>query len=74
MIAKGELVMVDDFGIELRIPIILEAKSSFNSNSAFSWLSEPGNGIFLISILLAISIFTGGRDNDKHVSSEQSEI
>lgn len=73
MIAKGELVMVDDFGIELRIPITLEAKSSFNSNSAFSWLSEPGNGIFLISILLAISIFTGGRNNGKHVSSEQSE-
>ena len=33
MIARGELVFVDNFGIELRVPIILEAKSTFNSLS-----------------------------------------
>ena len=61
MIARGELVFVDNFGIELRIPITIEAESSFTSNSALSWLSEPGNGLFLISVLLAVSIFTGGK-------------
>ena len=56
MIARGELVLVDNFGIELRIPVTFEAKSTLNSNVIFSWLAEPGNGLFMISILLAISI------------------
>ena len=69
MIARGELVFVDNFGIELRIPITLEAESSFTSNSALSWLSEPGNGLFLISVLLAVSIFTGGKSKQELLSS-----
>ena len=73
MIARGEIVLVDNFGIELRIPIVLEAKSSFNTNSAFSWLSEPGNGLFLVSILLAVSVFTGGSGNNRRAESEPVE-
>ena len=69
MIARGELVFVDNFGIELRIPITLEAESSFTSNSALSWLSEPGNGLFLISVLLAVSIFAGGKSKQELLSS-----
>tara|TARA_B110000003_G_scaffold267830_1_gene296559 strand:- start:2143 stop:4143 length:2001 start_codon:yes stop_codon:yes gene_type:complete len=73
MVARGELVLVDNFGIELRIPIVLEAKSSFNSNSVFSWLSEPGNGLFLVSILMAVSVFTGGSDSSRKPESEYVE-
>jgi hypothetical protein len=71
MIARGELVLVDDFGIELRIPITLEAKSSFNSNTALSWLSEPGNGLLMISIFLAISIFTGGKEKNPKITKSE---
>jgi M6 family metalloprotease-like protein len=75
MIARGELVIVDDFGIELRIPIIFEAKSSLNSNTAFSWLSEPGNGLLMISIFLAISVFTGGKEKKRQIiNPEYSDI
>ena len=70
MIARGELVLVDNFGIELRIPITFEAKSTLNSNVIFSWLAEPGNGLFMISILLAISIISGGSSGKKNISDE----
>ena len=70
MIARGELVLVDNFGIELRIPVTFEAKSTLNSNVIFSWLAEPGNGLFMISILLAISIISGGSSGEKNVSDE----
>ena len=70
MIARGELVLVDNFGIELRIPVTFEAKSTLNSNVIFSWLAEPGNGLFMISILLAISIISGGSSGKKNMSDE----
>ena len=70
MIARGELVLVDNFGIELRIPITLEAKSTFNSNVLFSWFAEPGNGLLVISILLGFSIFTGGSNTNRDDHSE----
>ena len=70
MIARGELVLVDNFGIELRIPITFEAKSTLNSNIIFSWLAEPGNGLFMISILMAISIISGGSSGKKNISDE----
>ena len=74
MIARGELVFVDNFGIELRVPIILEAKSTFNSNALFSWFAEPGNGLFMIGILISLSILTGGSNHKKILSfDEESE-
>ena len=73
MIARGEIVFVDNFGIESRVPLILEAESTFNSNSLLSWFSEPGNGLFMISILLALSIFTGGSSTSKNVFQDESE-
>jgi len=36
----------------------------------FSWLAEPGNGLFMISILLAISIISGGSSGKKNISDE----
>ena len=73
MIARGELVLVDNFGIELRIPITLEAKSTFNSNALFSWLAEPGNGLLMISILLGLSIYTGGSKTNRSSYIDESE-
>ena len=70
MIARGELVLVDNYGIEQRIPITFEAKSTLNSNVIFSWLAEPGNGILMISILLAISIISGGSNGKRNISDE----
>ena len=64
---------MDNFGIELRIPITLEAKSTFNSNALFSWFAEPGNGLFMISILIGLSIFTGGSRTNRNSHPDESE-
>jgi M6 family metalloprotease-like protein len=69
MVARGEIIFVDDFGIEQRIQIVLEAESSFDSNSMLSWLSEPSNGIFMITILLALSIISGSEKTNRKVPS-----
>ncbi len=60
MIARGELVFVDNFGIETTIPIVIEAQSTFNTNPILSWFAEPGNGLLMISFLFAMSVLTGG--------------
>jgi M6 family metalloprotease-like protein len=75
MIAKGEIIFVDDFGIEQRVHIVFEAESSFDTNSILSWLSEPSNGILMITILLAFSIISGGKDktNQKLQPNDETE-
>ena len=61
MLARGNLVLSDSHGSELRIPLLLEAESPFTGDSWVSWLAEPSNGLLVICVLLAISIVTGGR-------------
>ena len=61
MIARGNLVLSDSHGTELRIPLTLEAESPFTGNSWVAWLAEPSNGLFVICLLLAIFVVTGGR-------------
>ena len=61
MLARGELVLSDSNGIEQRIPLLLEAESPFSGNGWLAWLSQPSNGLLVISALVAISIVTGGR-------------
>ena len=56
MIAEGELVFVDSFGLEQRVPVTLTAQSSFNGDSPLSWLVQPSNAIMVIFLLLAISL------------------
>ena len=56
MIAEGELVFVDSFGLEQRVPVTLTAQSSFNGDSPLSWLVQPSNAIMVIFILIAISL------------------
>ena len=50
MIAEGELVFVDSFGLEQRVPVTLTAQSS--SGSPLSWLVQPSNAIMVIFILI----------------------
>ena len=73
MVARGEIIFVDDFGIEQRVKIVLEAESSFDSNQILSWLSEPSNGIFMITILLALSILSGSTNKNREESSYNNE-
>ena len=56
MIAEGEIVFVDSFGLEQRVPVTLTAQSSFNGDSPLSWLVQPSNAIMVIFVLLAISL------------------
>ena len=56
MIAEGELVFVDSFGLEQRVPVTLTAQSSFNGDSPLSWLVQPSNAIMVIFILIAKKI------------------
>jgi len=71
MVAEGELVFVDTFGLEQRIPVTLTAQSSFNGDSPLSWLMQPSNAIMIIMMLLAISVITGGKPRVKSNSSSQ---
>ena len=61
MLARGNLVLSDSHGSELRIPLLLEAESPFTGDGWVAWLAEPSNGLLVICVLLAISIVTGGR-------------
>ena len=61
MIARGNLVLSDSHGMGLRIPLTLEAESPLTGNSWVAWLAEPSNGLFVICLLLAIFVVTGGR-------------
>ena len=74
MVAEGELVFVDTFGLEQRIPVTLTAQSSFNGDSPLSWLMQPSNAIMIIMMLLAISVITGGKPRVKSNSSSQIQV
>ncbi|MFQ3321805.1 MAG: M6 family metalloprotease-like protein [Candidatus Thalassarchaeaceae archaeon] len=58
MVAKGEIIFIDGNSLEQRLPIILQAESPFIGEGLLPWISQPGNGLFLISILLALSLLT----------------
>jgi hypothetical protein len=61
MVANGELIFVDQFGLEQRIPLVLIAQSSFNGDSPLAWLNQPSNSIMIILLLVVISVVSGGR-------------
>ncbi len=75
MVAEGELVFVDTFGLEQRVPVTLTAQSSFNGDSPLSWLVQPSNAIMVIMLLLAVSVITGGKTRVSTYSGTQdSEV
>ena len=60
MLARGSIVLSDEHGSEHRIPLLLEAESPF-TGGWLAWFAEPANGLLVISILVSISIVSGGR-------------
>ena len=70
MLARGDLVFVDSFGIEQRVPVEFTAKSSFNGNSPIAWLAQPSNGLSIIMVLSALVILTGERDSHSLLGGE----
>ena len=72
MIAEGELVFVDSFGLEQRVPVTLTAQSSFNGDSPLSWLVQPSNAVMVIFLLLAISLIptSDSKSNNKPTNGE----
>ncbi|MAV95409.1 MAG: hypothetical protein CMA31_06975 [Euryarchaeota archaeon] len=58
MIARGEVVLHDGFGIETRIPFVLESEGPLDAIPIIGWLSIPSNGI---SVALAMIFFSYAR-------------
>ena len=63
MYARGEIVFQDEYSVEQRIDITLIAESSFTGDGVLGWISQPSNGLLVISILLAFSVIVG-RDSE----------
>ena len=59
MYARGEIVIQDEYSVEQRIQITLIAESPFTGDGLLGWISQPSNGILVISILMAFSILSG---------------
>jgi len=74
MLARGELVFVDTFGLEQRIPVEFTAQSSFNGDSPLAWLSQPSNGVMIILLLFALSLATGSKKPIKKEGDDLTEI
>ena len=60
MIARGELVFIDSYNIEQRIPIILNSQGELPFGP-LNWLAVPSNAISTILLLLAVSTATSAR-------------
>jgi hypothetical protein len=58
MIARGEVVLHDGFGIETRIPFVLASEGPLDAIPIIGWLSIPSNGI---SVALAMIFFSYAR-------------
>tara|TARA_B100001173_G_scaffold290043_1_gene280319 strand:- start:68 stop:2020 length:1953 start_codon:yes stop_codon:yes gene_type:complete len=64
MYARGEIIFQDDFSVEQRIELTLIAESPFTGDGILGWLSQPSNGLLVISVLLAFSILIGRDSSD----------
>ena len=56
MIARGEVVLHDGFGIETRIPFVLESEGPLDSIPIIGWLSIPSNGISIALAFIFLSL------------------
>ena len=65
MIAKGEIVLLDSNNIEQRIPFQLTAEGDLPFGP-LNWLAIPSNAISTVLVLMALSIATGNRQNEKN--------
>ena len=62
MIAKGELVFIDNKKNEQRIPIILSSNYDLPFIDLINWLSIPSNSLTIISISLFFSLLFNSRN------------
>ena len=62
MIAKGDLVFIDNKKTEQRIPIILSSNYDLPFMELINWLSIPSNSLTIISISLFFSLLFNSRN------------
>ena len=55
MIARGEVVLHDGFGIETRIPFVLESEGPLDAIPVIGWLSVPSNGLSVALAMILLS-------------------
>lgn len=55
MIARGEIILIDNNGLESRVPFILYTENRLQDLPIIGWLSTPANGISIALLLLLIS-------------------
>ena len=67
MIARGEVVLHDGFGIETRIPFVLESEGPLDAIPIIGWLSIPSNGI---SVALAMVFFSYARPQKEELAHD----
>ena len=67
MIARGEVVLQDGFGIETRIPFVLESEGPLDAIPIIGWLSIPSNGI---SAALAMIFFSYARPQREELAHD----
>ena len=67
MIARGEVVLHDGFGIETRIPFVLESEGPLDAIPIVGWLSIPSNGI---SVALAMIFFSYARPQKEELAHD----
>ena len=68
MIARGEVVLHDGFGIETRIPFVLESEGPLDSIPIIGWLSIPSNGISIALAFIFFSLARPQRERTEHNS------
>ncbi len=69
MLARGDVVLIDNNGIESRLPFVLYTENAISDIPILGWLSIPSNGL---SIALALLVFSSFRT--KSVEPETNSI
>ncbi|MBR20713.1 MAG: hypothetical protein CMA64_11325 [Euryarchaeota archaeon] len=66
MIARGEVVLHDGFGIETRIPFVLESEGPLDAIPVIGWLSIPSNGISVALAMIFLSYVRPQKEEPAH--------
>lgn len=66
MLARGEVVLVDNNGIQTNLPFVLYTESRLNNIPFLDWISTPSNGISVAILLLALSTYKSQKKIDEN--------
>ena len=66
MLARGEVVLVDNNGIQTNLPFVLYTESRLNDIPFLDWISTTSNGISVAILLLALSSYKSQKKIDKN--------